>query len=203
MHEVVDRYRRRLDKLLVERKMVQESVKKESTALEESKNRLRNLEETRDAVQALAERIQQNMHNSIAGVVSRCLSAIFDDPYEFKIRFEKKRNKTEAKLIFVKDGEEYDDPLNEVGGGVIDVAAFALRVASVLLSRPAKRRLLVLDEPFRNIRGKENRSRTKQMVEAMANDLGFQFVLNVDIDSYPEFGLGKVVEIGELEERHK
>jgi ABC-type sulfate/molybdate transport systems ATPase subunit len=85
--------------------------------------------------------------------------------------------------------------MEEVGGGVIDVAAFALRLACVMLSRPKSRKMLILDEPLKNVRGVENRRRVRGMLLELAERMGFQFVLNVDADAYPEFALGKIVEL--------
>ena len=76
----------------------------------------------------------------------------------------------------------------------VDVAALALRLACVVLARPPRRRLLVLDEPFRFVRGRENRARTRRMLTGLAGDLGFQIILCTDI---PEYRLGMIVEMGE------
>ncbi len=121
------------------------------------------------------------------------MSVVFDDPYEFRIRFDRKRGKTEARLEFVRDGKVRDDPLNEVGGGVVDVAALALRLACLMSFKPPKRRLLVLDEPFSYIRGVGNRKRVREMLVKLAEELKVQFVLSTDI---PEFRLGKIIDIG-------
>ena len=107
--------------------------------------------------------------------------------------FDRKRGKTEAQLVFERDGVQLEDPLNEIGGGVVDVAALALRLSSILLSRPPMRRFLALDEPFKSIRGKENRARTRLMLQRLAEDLKLQILINTDI---PEFQLGTVVELG-------
>lgn len=150
-----------------------------------------------EAAQGIAQDVQQQAHKRIASVVTRCLAAVFDDPYEFRLDFDRKRGKTEARMVFSRDGLESDDPTNEIGGGVIDVAALALRLSAVMLVKPARRRLLVLDEPFRNVRGRGNRKRVRKMLTELATECGFQFVLNVDADSYPEFALGKIVDLSE------
>lgn len=147
-------------------------------------------------LQTVAEQIQNAVHKRIAGVVSKCLAFVFDEPYEFSIVFEKKRGKTEAVLMFSRDGLELTDPLGEIGGGVVNVAAFALRLACLSLERPVKRRLLVLDEPFSGLRGERQRERMRTLLESLADEFGVQFVLNIDGAVFPEFLLGKVVEVG-------
>lgn len=147
--------------------------------------------EAQEVINEVATAVQERMHRHIARIVGLCLRAVFEDPYEFRIRFEKRRGKTEARMVFSRDGSEYDDPINEVGGGVIDVVSLALRIAVICL-KPRLRRCLILDEPFRNIRGRGNRRRTRGMLEKLAQELGFQFVLNTDI---PEYRLGRVIEV--------
>ena len=66
------------------------------------------------------------------------------------INFLQKRGKTEAELVFVRDGKELS-PTDGAGLGACDVAAFSLRAAAICLSRPGRRRLLVLDEPFKHL----------------------------------------------------
>jgi translation initiation factor RLI1 len=117
---------------------------------------------------------------------------VFEDPYEFKIEFEKKRGKTEAVLQFVRNGIVFDEPMSEVGGGVIDVASLALRLACVLIHRPAPRRVFILDEPWSYIRGQENKRRTRTLLKILADEFDVQWIINTDIDVYR---MGSVIEM--------
>lgn len=182
--------------LIGRRNTARTSLVEAEDELDEAEDELIATRAAQGVLQSIAETIQQKASSKIAQIVTRCLSAVFDDPYAFRIVCEQKRGKTEARLVFVRDGHELDNPEFDVGGGCIDVAAFALRLASLLLSRPPTRRLLVLDEPFKCIRGKDNRQRVRSLLVALAEEFDVQFILNVDIDAYPEFCLGKVVELG-------
>jgi ABC-type Mn2+/Zn2+ transport system ATPase subunit len=188
-------YRRKLDTLEADHRAAVKAVKAEQADLMECDDALTAAEEARDVIQSVAQAMQQEIHGRVSSLVSRCLETVFDDPYEFKIVFERKRGRTEASLVFIRRGLTLTDPLREVGGGVIDVASLALRIASILLTRPPSRRLLVLDEPFQRIRGIENRKRIRDLLVSLADDFGFQIILNIDIDAYPEFALGKLVEL--------
>ena len=86
-------------------------------------------QDAQETLQHLAQAVQQQAHQKISEVVSFCLSAVFDDPYQFHIVFERKRGRTEAHLRFQRRGLDLD-PLTASGGGAVDVAAFALRVAA-------------------------------------------------------------------------
>ena len=186
-------YRQKVDKLASQHSLAVQQVEQEEAALSRSKGAVEATEEAQRIVQAIAQTLQQQAHQKIAEVVSRCLSAVFEQPYEFRIRFDRKRGKTEARMEFVRDGLVLDDPLNSVGGGVVDVCGLALRLACVLLARPPHRRFLCLDEPFRFVRGKGNRERTRRMLQGIAEELGVQFLICTDI---PAYRLGKVIEIG-------
>lgn len=193
---MIPTYRKQVDSLLIRSRMATENADRERKALDKVKEEMGCVMEAQGIVQGIAQSLQQRAHDGIASVVTRCLQVVFDNPYEFRIRFDQKRGKTEAVMVFVRDGHEYDDPFNDVSGGVIDVAALALRLVCIALSRPPARRLLVLDEPFCNVRGLSNRQRVRRMLLELAEKLEFQIILNIDVDVYPEFRIGKVVELG-------
>lgn len=141
-------------------------------------------------MQEVTQHVQQQVHNRIASVVSRCLKAVFDEPYDFKIHFERKRGRTEARLVFIRNGEEIV-PMQGSGGGVIDVAGFALRIACLMLARPKLRRLVVLDEPFKFV-SSEYRERIRDLLETLSEEMGIQFVMVTHIS---EIQTGKIVRI--------
>jgi DNA repair exonuclease SbcCD ATPase subunit len=168
-----------------------EQYRIEKKALKKAQKNIHTAEEAQKLIQAAAQTIQQKAHNQIASVVSKCLETVFDDPYEFHIVFERKRGKTEARLVFVRDGLEIS-PTTASGGGVVDVAAFALRVACMLLHKPTTRRLIVLDEPFKFV-SSEYRPKIRAMLETLATDLKIQFVIVTHIT---ELQVGQVVDLG-------
>lgn len=153
---------------------------KEALALvEASEEALKATEEARAIVQQTAQTIQEQAHGAIAKVVSRCLSAVFEEPYEFKILFEQKRGRTEAKMVFERNGLQID-PMTASGGGVLDVAALALRLACLMLCKPAARRILIFDEPFKSP-SPHYRERIKQLLETLAEEMGVQFIFVTNI----------------------
>ena len=93
-------------------------------------------------------------------------------------------------MQFVKGGNLVD-PMTASGGGVVDVAAFAARLARLMLSRPARRRLLVLDEPFRFV-SRDLRPRVRELMEMLSSEMEVQFVL---VTHDPQLAVGKVVEV--------
>lgn len=147
----------------------------------EKEHHLENMEFLLNQCQNVAGAIQTIAHHRIASIVTRCLNAIFDDPYEFEIIFERKRGKTEARPILKRNGSVIDDPVSASGGGVIDVASFALRLAAIVLSKPSKRKVLILDEPFKFV-SKKYRGRIGQMLQEICEGYGVQTIMVTHID---------------------
>lgn len=166
------------------------TYKSEQTELEDV---LIDLEEAQTLVTETAREIQQQVHRRISAVVSSCLKAVFDDPYEFQIAFETKANRTEARIQFIRNGNALD-PMSASGGGVVDVAAFALRIACLTLRKPALRKVLILDEPFRFLSA-EYRPRVRSLIESLADEFGVQFIIVTHLD---EFRCGKVITLSEI-----
>lgn len=178
-------------KLADQRAAVSAHVAAQSAYMEAEDN-LTEINEAHEIIQLVAQAVQQEAHSQIAGVVSRCMEAVFDEPYEFKINFDRKRGRTEAALTFVREDLEVD-PLTASGGGVVDVASFALRLACLVLARPQIRRLLCLDEPFRFV-SKDYRPRVRALMEGLAKEMNVQIIQVTHID---ELRCGTVVELGQ------
>lgn len=184
----------KLDRLLADHRSAKLNVQREKQALREAEAAANHALEAQRLVQAVAEKVQSEAHAQIATVVTHCLRSVFrDSSYAFEIDFHRARGKTEARFRLVRGGVVIEDPLNEAGGGVIDVAAFALRVACLTLAVPRRRKLLVIDEPFRFV-SKEYRSAVRELVEALARETGIQFLI---VTHSSEYEIGKVIRIGE------
>lgn len=188
---LLDDYQRRVDKMLAKYQHANRSVKQERARLKEAKQHATAARQAQQVVQEVAQQVQQKAHQRIAKVVTRCLAVVFgEDAYEFKIVFEKKRGSTSARLVFVRDGQEYD-PLTACGGGVVDVASFSLRLACLILAKPPARRLLVMDEPFRFV-SQEYRPLVRGLLETLASEMDIQIILVTHDET---FHVGKVVEV--------
>jgi DNA repair exonuclease SbcCD ATPase subunit len=122
-------------------------------------------------------------------LVTNCLQSVFGEIYEFAINFTESRGKTDAKIVFKKDGMEVN-PLKSCGGGVVDVAAFALRLAFVS-TQPKIRRVIIADEPFRFVSQKYRQAVADMMVE-LSSKLDVQIIQITHIE---EFQLGKVIRL--------
>lgn len=162
---------------------IDRSLLHEEAELKTSQQDLSHTEQAQEIIQHLAQRVQQKAHAQITDIVTSCLKLVFgDNAYQFKIEFERKRGRTEAALKFLR-GEQEFEPLESTGGGMVDVAAFALRVSCLLLHRPRLRKLLVLDEPFSAVSA-EYQANVCSMLEGLASDLGLQIIMVTHNRSY-------------------
>jgi DNA repair exonuclease SbcCD ATPase subunit len=127
--------------------LLEEQLAKCQGEKEASSTMLDRTQKARALVQFVAQETQKKIEYQISGLATMALASVFPDPYEVQLRFVERRNATEADIVFIKDGNETDDILNAGGGGVADVASFALRVA--LWSIKKTRSTFLLDEPFK------------------------------------------------------
>lgn len=169
---------------------LEKTLKREERELNEAEAEVQHSKQAQDILQHLAQAVQQRVHEKVSAVVSSSLEAVFDDPYAFKIQFERKRGRTEASLRFLRRDLDVD-PLTATGGGVVDVAAFALRVACLVMHQPKLSRLVVLDEPFKFVSA-QYRPKVRQMLEELSKEMGLQIVMVTHIE---EFETGKIIEV--------
>lgn len=183
--------RRTADRALSEFNHYRRTAADEDANLTAAQSRLACAQTGQKILQEIAAGVQAAAHEQIARIVSKCLSTVFGaDAYEFRVIFEQKRGKTEARLAFVRDGIEYD-PTTECGGGVCDVAAFGLRLAALILQHPAVRRLLILDEPAKML-SRDYAPNFRAMLESLADELDVQVVM---VTHNNGLACGKIVEI--------
>lgn len=183
--------RKKFDRLLTRYQYQKQTVKDEKKSLIEAQSHLENILTAQKIVQEAAEAIQASAHSQVASLVSRCLETVFgEDAYKFQINFLQKRGKTEAELVLVRNGKEID-PIEAAGGGICDIVAFALRLTCLVLSRPRKRKILILDEPFRFV-SQQYRPAVRELLLSLARDFKIQMLI---VTHNQEFRIGKVVEV--------
>jgi DNA repair exonuclease SbcCD ATPase subunit len=147
----------------------------------------------KDIVQTTAMDCQQRCQERIAYVVTRCLEAVFGEgSMRFALLFEQKRGQTEVRGVLLDPEGHELDPVDSCGGGVLDVAAFGLRLACMMLMRPRPARVLVLDEPFK-FTSCNYRPAICQLLVELSQEMGVQIIM---VTHLPELmAIGHRVEI--------
>ncbi len=176
--------RNRLERRKGERDHLQRLIDDLESSLRSQERNLRRLWKARQIVQAVALTTQRRLEYHLSEQVSLAMEAIFDSPYQASLRFEEKRGKTEARILFLRKHLEFP-PLGSAGGGTIDVAAFALRVAYLSMRQDQKiRPLLLLDEPFSQLKGEDANRRALGLLQEISHQLEIQ-VISVSDERIP------------------
>jgi DNA repair exonuclease SbcCD ATPase subunit len=167
--------KRKLDIVKGQREQVQLDLNKKQAALQRDTKSLKYHEQAKEIVRAVGKKTQEQLQFHISDITSLALGAVFDDPYKLEVEFVQRRNKTECDIYFVR-GDNKIDPLSASGGGAVDVAAFALRIASWSLQSPHTRNTIILDEPMRFV-SEDLKDRASQMIKEVSEKLGIQFII--------------------------
>jgi len=158
---------------------LEEDLRTISAQIKLDSRRLRDTEKAREIVHQIALKMQEQLQFHISDITSLALDAVFDEPYKLEVEFIQRRNKTECDLYFSRDGFR-TDPITASGGGAIDVAAFALRIASWSMLNPKSQNVIILDEPFKHLKGADANLRVLQVVKMLSKKLGIQFIIVSD-----------------------
>lgn len=143
------------------------------------------IETAQSIIQLVAQETQEQLSWKISELVTACLAAVFNDPYEFAVEFVQRRGKIECDFSLIRRGEKFD-LLSSVGGGVAWVVALALRVALWNIQEEKPRPVLILDEPFHFIHSQELQERCSDLLKALSEDLGLQIIMVTGEDESPE-----------------
>ena len=145
------------------------------SGLHKERSNLKLSEKARETVVNVLLMTQEQVKEFIETTVSLALSLVYGDDYSFELEYSVKRNQSEVVPWIVIDGERFS-PKTDVGGGVVDVSSFALRLAIFSLMEPKPRNIFILDEPARFL------SRDKQplfgaMLKEVSTMLGVQIIM--------------------------
>jgi ABC-type sulfate/molybdate transport systems ATPase subunit len=147
---------------------IQKSLAEVKVQLQEKNRSLIRHERAREIVRSVGLKTQEQLQFHIADITSLALEAVFDNPYELKVEFVQRRNKTECDLYFVR-GDNKVDPMEAAGVGAVDVASFALRIART-------RNTIILDEPFRFLSA-NYQEKASTMLKEISDKLKIQFII--------------------------
>ncbi len=167
--------RNKLEQLKGQRTLHIAEIKALRLEIKELTKEIKTHEDARAVVRIVSAKTQENLKYHISDVTTLALESVFPDPYKLEIEFVQRRNKTEADIFFVRDGNRID-PLSASGGGAVDIASFALRIAAWSLQTPRKNNTIVLDEPMRFV-SETYRPLAAQMIKEVSKRMGIQFVI--------------------------
>ncbi|MHA1809389.1 MAG: hypothetical protein ACTSYH_03650 [Candidatus Heimdallarchaeaceae archaeon] len=139
------------------------------------RKRTKHIEQAQIILQETAKQTQEQLEYKISELATLALSNIFDDPYEMKLKFEIKRDKTEAKIVLCQDELEIN-PMDAAGGGVVDILSFSLKLAVWQITKSRTAPILILDEPFRFL-SEDLRPMAGNLLKMVSEKLGMQIIM--------------------------
>ena len=168
--------RRKLENLKGARDQVRADITKLESQITRGTRELHRQEKARQIVREVGVKTQSQLSYNISEITSMAMeSVIKNDPYKIVVNFVERRNKTECDILFKRDNNLIE-PLS-AGGGAVDVAAFAFRVAAWAMNPSKGRNVLILDEPFKHLKGEAANIRMLEMVREVSKRMGLQIIM--------------------------
>ena len=168
--------RLRLDQELARKQIIKEEKEKIEERLSSLNELSLSLKQARAILVEVGKLTQKKFATQIETIVTKAIQAVFDRPFEFKVRFEEKRNKSECILSIVEGDNEYI-PKDDMGVGVIDIAGFVLRIVLWSLQKQKTRGTFIYDEPLKTIGHDELMYRAGEMIRQLVEKLGIQVII--------------------------
>lgn len=172
--------RQKLEYKKGQRDQVLQAIEKLEKDAELSRRLVYRHERALEIVKQVGLYTQKQLEYHLTEQVSLALQAVFDDPYKLVVRFQEKRGKTEVELLFSRRDMEMP-PMGNAGGGAIDVTSLALRIAYLSMRQDSKiRPVLILDEPFSQLKGEDANKRALMIIQEISKKLGLQVIMVSD-----------------------
>ena len=171
----IDDFRQKIERKKGQQSQLYKDLEIAQTTEETISIAIAGTEQAHILIQIVASKTQNQLEYRLSEIVSLALAAVFEDPYKLKVNFVIQRGKTECVLLFERKGELFD-PLFSSGGGAVDIAAMALRVAIWSLTQPKTRNVLILDEPFRFL-SKGYQVKASLMLKELSEKLSLQIIM--------------------------
>jgi DNA repair exonuclease SbcCD ATPase subunit len=170
-----------VQKELGKREMLQEQLTKANEEITFLIRDRKNTEQAQIIIQQVAKNTQSELEFHISDIVTTALYSVLDEPYEFKVNFLIKNNRTVAELKLLRKGMELD-PKDSTGGGVCDIASFALRIAAWKLKTPKVTNTIIIDEPFKHLSRGDYEEKAAEIIKMLSEKLKIQFIINTHND---------------------
>lgn len=172
---IIDDYKKFLMRKKVEIEGLQQSRVELAVEQIMLDKRMDTLGQSRDIMSRVGVLAQQEIKGVIEELVTQALQAVFGDDYSFEVDNQILRNKPETNFYVVIEGHRHLLK-GELGGGVVDLTAFCLRVVLWAINSPRTSNVIILDEPLRFL-DKIRLEKAGIMIRKLSEMLGIQFII--------------------------
>ena len=144
---------------------------------------------------------QKQTNDRISNIITKLYQFVFENNDRVIISTDIKRNVPVASILIEaeKNGEIVTlDPVEEEGGGKLDIISLGLRLAGLLLYTPTLNRVLILDEPLKNLSTDETsarayRQRTAEFLKMVCKDYHIQIIMTTHDKTFVDIADKKFV----------
>ena len=164
-----------LQTLKVKKELLQRAYSSSEAQYEVESNKKADTEKARDVMIDVSSIAQRLTVGAIEQLVTKALQGVFGVNYSFEIESKMCRNKNEANFWVVIDGHRHSLD-GQLGGGVVDMVSFALRVVVWSIQSPDGNRVFILDEPAKFI-SKDKLPLFGGFLKELNELLGIQFII--------------------------
>ena len=158
----------------IQSEYLKSSLREKTRSLRIVNKKINDLEEVHTIWINLAKQIQRKARTHIESIVTMAIQTVYHQPFKFKMVFEEKRKNITCTPLVVIDDKEYS-PKDSMGGAMLDIIGFALRITLWSMRVPRTRNTFILDEPFRFCG--DLTYRTGLMIKKLSQQLNFQVLL--------------------------
>jgi len=160
--------------------LLRKQIAETETKKVENAARREGLENAQAFLQVVAQDTQEQLKYHVEDIVQLALDTCFPERYQFSIAFEVSRGTTTAVMKFIdNESGQSIDPMNASGGGVVDLAAFALRIAAWTLEGSTDN-VIILDEPMKFI-SRDLIIQAARVMKTLSEKLNLQFIMSTHI----------------------
>jgi len=169
-------YKQHVQDKLAERLVFKNQLIDFTKQIEQAKDLNENQIKARHIIADVAKLTQTKFTSYVEQLVTLAIKSIFDRPFKFKVDFDLKRNKSEC-FLRIQEGEDEEPfvPSQELGGGVLDIISFSLRIVLWSLQNPRSCNTILLDEPFHFLGKLSDRAGT--LVNELSRRMNLQFII--------------------------
>lgn len=168
-------FRQRLERAKGQQASAIQNLENAEERMDDAEVEVACCEEALSITRHVAQETQQQLEFQISELVSLAMFSVFDSPYEFELEFVQRRNRTEADIWFSRGGHRVA-PIDASGGGAVDVAAFALRIALWNLAVPRTAPVIMQDEPLKWLKGGDLPEKGAEMMKELSSRVGLQMI---------------------------
>lgn len=138
-------------------------------------------------IKDVALQTQQEIEVRVSDIATLGMTTVLKDPYDILLEFVERKNKTEGNIWCVMANGEKIKPLDATGGGVGNVAALSLRIASLSLQQQqGYMPLLILDEPFHFLT-RNYQPQASALLKEMSEMTGMQIIIVTQYDEIEQY----------------